>query len=198
MVLLAVFCVSLPAVAQQPNYSEKEKKQFAKQAEKEAKDAVKKLEKQKWTYSGAGSLQKAYERYLLASSDFGGVGTIEVYEINNAPNLRNGEKSLMNQAQAMYAQENEAFLKGEQTSHSGNTDITLDDNVVKMLAQFSGDVHRQFTVYKKNSDGTYDMRGFFVIDGQQTRAKLRRLAKDLDNELELSKKIKDNVNVDDK
>nr|MDE6247694.1 hypothetical protein [Muribaculaceae bacterium] len=119
-----------------------------------------------------------------------GVGEARTYEINGAKNLRNGEKSLINMAQATYAQENEAYLKLEQASHSGEVDVTIEDNVVKALAEFNGDVKRSFIIYKKNTNGTYDMRGYFIIDGNNTRAKLRRLAKDLSDEVELSGKIK--------
>lgn len=179
----------LTAVAQN-NYSQKELKAFAKDAESEAKKAAKKLEKEKWIYNGVGTLPKAYERFLLSTSDFGGVGEARTYEINGASNLRNGEKSLINMAQATYAQENEAYLKLEQASHSGEVDVTIEDNVVKALAEFNGDVKRSFIIYKKNTNGTYDMRGYFIIDGNNTRAKLRRLAKDLSDEVELSSKIK--------
>lgn len=188
LALCVALMSSLTSNAQE--YSAKERQSFAKEAEKEAKQAAKKLSKEKWQFNGVGTLEKAYERYLLQTADYGGVGEARSYEINNAPNLRNGEKSLMNMAQSVYAQENEAYLKLEQSSHSGEVDITLEDNVVKALAQFNGDVKRSFIIYKKNSNGTYDMRGFFIIDGDNTKAKLRKLAKDLSDEIELGDKIK--------
>ncbi len=166
---------------------------FTKAAEKEAKQATKKLEKEKWEYNGVGTLAKAYERYLLNTEDFGGTCEARSYEINNAPNLRNGEKSLLNMAQSSYAQENEAYLKLEQTAHSGQVDVTLEDNVVKALAQFSGDIKRSFIVYKKNHNGTYNMRGYFIIDSNNTKAKIRKMARELEDEAELSKKIKSAV-----
>ena len=117
--------------------------------------------------------------------------------VDNAPNMPNGEKSLMNLAQSGYAQENEAYLKLEQANHSGEVAVTLEDNVVKALAAFSGDVKRSFIVYKKTSNGRYDMRGYFIIDGDQTRSKLRKLAKDMSDETELAKKIKEAAGGDD-
>lgn len=186
--LIVFFSFAIPSLAQQ--YSKKELSALSKAAEKEAKQATKKLEKEKWMYNGVGTLVKAYERYLLSTQNFGGVGEGRSYEINNAPNLRNGEKSLLNMAQATYAQENEAFLKLEQASHSGEVDVTIEDNVVKALAQFNGDVKRSFIIYKRNHNGTYDMRGYYIIDGDQTKSKLRKLAKDLTDEIDLSNKIK--------
>ena len=173
--------LSLPISAQE-NYSEKQRKEFAKTAEKEAKSVVKVLEKEKWVFNGVGTLQGAYTRYLLQSSEYGGVYTLSSYEINNAPNLRNGEKSLMNMAQSSYAQENEAYLISEQKAHSGEVDITLEDNVIKALAQFNGDVKRSFIIHRKNGNGTYDMRGYFLVDSDNTRSKLRKLAQSLAEE----------------
>lgn len=186
--LLSIIGISSCVFAQE--YSKKELSAFSKAAEKEAKQAAKKLEKEKWSYNGVGTLAKAYERYLLSSQDFGGVGEARSYEINNAPNLRNGEKSLLNLAQSTYAQENEAYLKLEQAAHSGEYDVTLEDNVVKALSQFNGDVKRSFIIYKKNHNGTYDMRGYFIIDGDNTKAKLRKMAQGINDEVDLSNKIK--------
>ncbi len=155
---------------------------MTKSAEKESKDVVKALEKEKWVFNGVGTLQGAYTRYLLQSTEYGGTYTLASYEINNAPNLRNGEKSLMNMAQSSYAQENEAYLISEQKAHSGEVDITLEDNVVKALAQFNGDVKRSFVIHRKNGNGTYDMRGYFLIDSDNTRSKLRKLAQSLSEE----------------
>lgn len=177
-------------------YSEKQRNAFAKEAEKEAKKAAKELRKEKWLFNGVGTLEKAYERYLLATKNYGGVGEGQSYTVDNAPNMTNGEKSLMNMAQSAYAQENEAYLKLEQANHSGEVAVTIEDNVVKALAQFNGDVKRSFIVYKKNGNGRYDMRGFFIIDGDQTRAKLRKLAKDLSDETDLAKKIKESAGAD--
>ncbi len=177
-VMVVAFIVAANLFAQS-NYSQKELNALAKEAEKECESAVKKLEKEKWTFSGVGTLKGAYKRYLLQSKDFGGNAELRSYDINNAPNLRNGEKSLNNQAQSEYAQENEAYLIAEQKAHSGETDITLEDNVIKMLAQFNGDVKRSFIIYKKNNNGTYDMRGYYVIDCDNTRNKLRKLADEL-------------------
>ncbi len=173
--------LSLPLNAQH-NFSEKQLKELTKSAEKESKDVVKALEKEKWVFNGVGTLQGAYTRYLLQSTEYGGTYTLASYEINNAPNLRNGEKSLMNMAQSSYAQENEAYLISEQKAHSGEVDITLEDNVVKALAQFNGDVKRSFVIHRKNGNGTYDMRGYFLIDSDNTRSKLRKLAQSLSEE----------------
>lgn len=180
--------LSLPSFAQ-GNFSEKQHKEFAKSAEKESKNVVKSLQKEKWVFNGVGTLQGAYSRYLLQSKEYGGNFELASYEINNAPNLRNGEKSLMNQAQSSYAQENEAYLISEQKAHSGEVDITLEDNVVKALAQFNGDVKRSFVIHRKNADGTYDMRGYFVIDSDQTRSKLRKLAQNLSEEHSMGDEI---------
>lgn len=178
---LAAFLMAA-TVSAQSEYSQKQLNELTKQAEKESSKAVKELEKEKWIFSGVGTLKGVYKRYLLQSKDFGGSAELRSYDVNNAPNMRNGEKSLTNQAQSEYAQENEAYLIAEQKSHSGETDITLEDNVIKMLAQFNGDVKRSFVIYKKNQNGTYDMRGYYVIDGDNTKAKLRKLADELSQE----------------
>ena len=179
--LIIGLALSLPINAQE-NYSENQRKEFAKNAEKESKAVVKKLVKEKWIFNGVGTLQGAYTRYLLQSKDYGGEYTLLSYEINNAPNLRNGEKGLMNMAQSAYAQENEAYLISEQKAHSGEVDITLEDNVIKALAQFNGDVKRSFIIHRKNSNGTYDMRGYYLVDSDNTRSKLRKLAQSLAEE----------------
>lgn len=190
-ILLCFFTLPFDLVAQQ--YSPKQMEKFSKSAENESKKIVKNLEKEKWIFNGVGTLEGAYARYLMQGKDFGGTADLATYEINNAPNLRNGEKSLMNQAQSSYAQENEAYLISEQKAHSGEVDITLEDNVIKALAQFNGDVKRSFVIHRKNQDGTYDMRGYFIIDSNATKAKLQKLAKNLSDEHSMGDEIKKRV-----
>lgn len=181
------------SVSAQTEYTKKEKEMYAKEAEKEAKAAVKKLEKEKWTFNGIGTFQGAYLRYLLQTEPFGGVGTPKSHELNNVPNLAAAEKSLLNLAQSSYAQENEAYLQAEQNAHTGEHHTVLDDNTVKSLGQFNGDVKQSFMIYKKTRDGRYDVRGYFIIDSDKTRAKLRKLAEELASEVEMSEKIKKKV-----
>lgn len=163
---------------------------YEKEAQKEAKAAVKKLEKEKWKFSGVGSFENSYARYLLRTKDFGGDCEAKVKQADGQKTIINGEAFATTLAQQEYAQENEATLIAEAKAHTGEENIHISDALVKSLGQFNGDITRQFSLVRKNSDGTVDVQCYFLVDVDGTRAKLRKLAQTLDSDKELGDKIR--------
>lgn len=182
---MALVCGSMPAYSQ-ALYNKKD-------AEKEAKKEAKKLSKEKWEYTGVGTLEKALTIYWVSVKEYGGKFEGSSKVINNVSSLRKGEKMLLTDAQTEYAQTNAAYLIGELESATGEKDILVDANVVKYAEQFNGDVRKQFILFKKNHDGTYDMKGYFLIDSEGTQAKLRKLVDTLKQEGDIAEEIKKRV-----
>lgn len=153
---------------------------YRKTAQKEAKKTAKELKKEGWTYSGAMSLEGSLTEYYMKSESFGGQCDTRFYTVNNVPSLRNGELQLLTTAQNEYAQENEAVLMGKVTDHSGTDETTLRNSIIKMSANLKGDVKKCFTLYKRNSNGSFDMCGYFLIDVISANKKINKIAKDLE------------------
>lgn len=177
--MVAFFAICGLTVNAEDSYS-KAQESYRKEAQKEAKKTAKELKKNKWTYSGAMSLEGSLADYYMKCESFGGKYEGRFYTINNAPNLRNGELQLLTTAQNEYAQENEAVLMGKVSDHSGMDETTIRNSVIKMSAMLRGDVKKAFTLYKRNANGTYDMGGYFLIDVNSANKKIEQLAKEIE------------------
>lgn len=179
ILLVAFFAINSFVINAQDSYS-KAQENYRKEAQKEAKKTAKELKKNKWTYSGAMTLEGSLTDYYLKCENFGGKYEGRFYTINNASNLRNGELQLLTTAQNEYAQENEAVLMGKVSDHSGLEETTIRNSVVKMSAMLKGDVKKAFILYKRNANDTYDMGGYFLIDINSAEKKIEQLAKEIE------------------
>lgn len=164
--------------AAEDRYSQKELNQFRKEAEKAAKNKVKELKKEGWKCGSALSLEGSVSKYLLSTTDFGGNYETKEITIDNAKSLSLGRTRLLSQAQQEYVQENQSVIDGE-LGRIAN-DGTGDDAQIsrfrqKLMGELKGDVRNSFTIYRRNLNGTYEMRGYFLIDRENTTRNLERL-----------------------
>ena len=170
------------------NYSEKERKEFAKDAEKEAKRRAKELKKQKFQQAGAMSLETLLKQTLVKTKDFGGKCVIKEINVTNAKTLSLAEKRLLTNAQAEYAKEVEAIIKGKTTTNDNQSDeegveFMNEASETVFKKELKGDVKLAFYVYKENNNGSFWVKGYCLIDEDDTRRTLQRVAD----------KVKDNL-----
>ena len=183
------------------NYSEKERKEFAKDAEKEAKRRAKELKKQKFQQAGAMSLETLLKQTLVKTKDFGGKCVIKEINVTNAKTLSLAEKRLLTNAQAEYAKEVEAIIKGKTTTNDNQSDeegveFMNEASETVFKKELKGDVKLAFYVYKENNDGSFWVKGYCLIDEDDTRRTLQRVADKVKDNLKLSEAISKALNDD--
>ena len=176
------------------NYSEKERKEFAKDAEKEAKRRAKELKKQKFQQAGAMSLETLLKQTLVKTKDFGGKCVIKEINVTNAKTLSLAEKRLLTNAQAEYAKEVEAIIKGKTTTNDNQSDeegveFMNEASETVFKKELKGDVKLAFYVYKENNNGSFWVKGYCLIDEDDTRRTLQRVADKVKDNLKLSEAI---------
>lgn len=183
------------------NYSEKERKEFAKDAEKEAKRRAKELKKQKFQQAGAMSLETLLKQTLVKTKDFGGKCVIKEINVTNAKTLSLAEKRLLTNAQAGYAKEVEAIIKGKTTTNDNQSDeegveFMNEASETVFKKELKGDVKLAFYVYKENNNGSFWVKGYCLIDEDDTRRTLQRVADKVKDNLKLSEAISKALNDD--
>ncbi len=183
------------------NYSEKERKEFAKDAEKEAKRRAKELKKQKFQQAGAMSLETLLKQTLVKTKDFGGKCVIKEINVTNAKTLSLAEKRLLTNAQAEYAKEVEAIIKGKTTTNDNQSDeegveFMNEASETVFKKELKGDVKLAFYVYKENNNGSFWVKGYCLIDEDDTRRTLQRVADKVKDNLKLSEAISKALNDD--
>ena len=183
------------------NYSEKERKEFAKDAEKEAKRRAKELKKQKFQQAGAMSLETLLKQTLVKTKDFGGKCVIKEINVTNAKTLSLAEKRLLTNAQAEYAKEVVAIIKGKTTTNDNQSDeegveFMNEASETVFKKELKGDVKLAFYVYKENNNGSFWVKGYCLIDEDDTRRTLQRVADKVKDNLKLSEAISKALNDD--
>lgn len=194
LVLLAFIGFSTAAFAE--SNEAKIAKEHTKMAEKIAKQRAKELKKEKWIFNGASSLEAALCDYLLQTDkSCGGNKRGQVYDINNAASLSLGDKRLLMDAQTHYIQEVQAEFSANIAVHAGQTNDTpleayIADVEARIAGEVRGEVHNAFTIYRKNSDGTFSVRGFFIIDVNEAAIRLNHYADQIENNEKIADAIR--------
>lgn len=189
MVLVMAFtlCSSIPAYTQVVLTE--------KQAQKAAKKKAKELSKQKWEYSGIGDLESMLFSYYMTLKEYGGKYESSDEMLNGVQSIRKGQKIMLNDAQAKHAQ---MMSSNMQTTADGVTgesmsDVDINKYSSRATANFFGDVKEAFVLVRKNKNGTYDMKGYYLVDMNSSLAKKRAL----DNDIEMSEKISKSIREED-
>lgn len=181
---------SIPVSAQASKEYTKQQKAYEKLAEKTAKKQAKELKKQKWEYSGTIPLEMALKNFYLETKDFGGTKQGIEHEVSS-PSVSAGEKALLLNAQAIYAQEVQAMLGADiAQSTNVNVDRAFEEYVARVAAkvkhEFNGDIHRVILLKKHAADGkTWMMRGYYLIDEDSGRIRAKRIADEIERNNEL-------------
>lgn len=202
--LLALTIVALPATLSARNddgtYTKKEMKQFEKDAEKQAKKMAKNLKKEGWKINGSGDLEMMFEKHLLKLADFGGKGVEYVGNANNVKNLNSAARMARMGAATAYAELCQLALK----ERIDGSDVILDSDQrqtliagyeARVAKELNGELTKSVEIYKKNKNGTYDVRAFFVVDEEAAlAAKLRSLRAEAEY-MKLSKELADQIST---
>ncbi|MCM1152920.1 MAG: hypothetical protein NC328_04630 [Muribaculum sp.] len=166
MIMLAV-AIAAPAVsAQTYGLTEKEIKANKKEAEKQAKKAAKQLNKEKWIYSGANTLENELTNYLLNTTFSNGKREEMIENIPQAPSIRRGESEARSAAENDFVREIQIAIKGEIAELAGNAsgdyvDTQVDKWSKRVAQELNGDIKRHFYIYKQNPDKTFQVRVYF-------------------------------------
>lgn len=174
---------------------DKEQKHYAKEAEKLAKKRAKELKKEKWVFNGANTLENALMNYYLETEpSCGGDKEARSYDFDNAASITGGERLLVFNAQTEYIQEIEAAFGGSIVRHTsdGNDglEVLVGDVEARIKAELKGDVKRSLTLYKKDKNGKYLLRAFFIIDVNSSARKLERYADRIQKDEEIADAIR--------
>lgn len=167
VLIMLSMSIAVPMVsAQTYGMTEKEIKENRKAAEKQAKAAAKKLNKEKWIYPGANSLEHELTNYLLATEYSGGKAEGMEETITQAPSIRRGESEARSAAENDFVREVQIAIKGEIAELAGNASgdyvETQVDKWSKRVAQeLNGDIKRHFYIYKENPNHTFQVRVYF-------------------------------------
>lgn len=174
---------------------DKEQKRYTKEAEKLAKKRAKELKKEKWVFNGANTLENALMNYYLETEpSCGGDKEARSYDFDNAASITGGERLLVFNAQTEYIQEIEAAFGGSIVRHTsdGNDglEVLVGDVEARIKAELKGDVKRSLTLYKKDKNGKYLLRAFFIIDVNSSARKLERYADRIQKDEEIADAIR--------
>lgn len=203
LLLTVAFIVPMVTNAEQigneNTYSAKEMKEFQKEAEKTAKNRMKQFKKEKWDFNGSGMLETKLKRHYAKLEDFGGTCEERIGDKEAAGSISIGEKMARSAVTEDYTREIREMIEGTVDTHSSHkndneNDIYIDNWTSKAVQEIQGDIQKSFTIYKKNNDGTYHVRVYFLLDKRNSLAAQKRalegLANDIKNDNELSDAIR--------
>lgn len=145
------------------------------------------LKKEKWEYTGVVPIESALANYYLETlEECGGEKKGIDHELNDVKSTSTGEKRLLLDAQALYAQEVEAMLGADlANSTNAGSGADLENYAARVAAkvkhEFYGDITRALLLKKKNPDGkTYTMRAYFIIDEKAGLQRAKRVAEEVE------------------
>ena len=147
------------------------------------------------------SLETLLKQTLVKTKDFGGKCVIKEINVTNAKTLSLAEKRLLTNAQAEYAKEVEAIIKGKTTTNDNQSDeegveFMNEASETVFKKELKGDVKLAFYVYKENNNGSFWVKGYCLIDEDDTRRTLQRVADKVKDNLKLSEAISKALNDD--
>lgn len=182
------------AVAKTP--AEKKQQQYEKAAQSSAKKRAKEFKKEKWLYSGSADLEIKLYDHMLETEDFGGDGIERVVDIPDAASIVVGEKLARSNAEQELAREIRTMLQGAIETHTKSdgkyaNDIYIDNWSARVSQELKNDIKKSFTVSKKNGNGTYWVRVYYIVGGDSRRRALDKIADEIKDDNELAKAIRE-------
>lgn len=187
MLIGIVGCQSI--CAQSLTYEQE--KEIKEQAKKDAKKEAKRLTKEKWVYSGSGSLETALYNYYVKTAD-GQALAASPQTVTDAYSVSRGESMARSAAETDFAREIRVALAGKIATHQGEADeIEIADIERRLAAELKGDILKSFSLYKQVGSKNYTVRVYFTRPNLDSPASSSRISRAIDDELELAKKIGD-------
>lgn len=150
---------------------------LSKASKKIVKTNTKQLTKEKWILDGTGTINgKLTSHYLALDS---GTAVEFTGTANDKRSLNLGKAIARNNAINEYVETTRSMVRARI-----NTDITdINDEQRENFAagyerlvvkELDGDIKPSFYIYRRNSDGTYEVRGFFIVDETKAAAASKR------------------------
>lgn len=178
--LLMALCMIVPMYADVQTSMEKK---LLKAQQKEASNKQKEYKKGGWEIMGSRTMEVALLKHYSKLSELGEDG-LEFSGISSATKSKNlGEQMALNAATLKYAQKAGSTVKGRVVSDmfadgSGDPDAEFEkfyaayERLVEQKVK--GVMTPSYSVVRQNSDGTYEIQSFFIVD--ETKAKSARQA----------------------
>lgn len=181
-VLLAPMTVSAVDQSGQPTKKE------IKAAQKSAKKSAKEFKKDGWKFNSAGDAVSIVKNHLLKMEEYGGGGVELVGNANAMRSINLGKTRAQMAAINEYCRADQMALKIRLDGMDKIIDDAQAESLInayegRVAAEIQGEVKHSFTVYKKNSDGTYEVQSFYILD-KANAAKARIRAAKADAEFE--------------
>lgn len=175
--------------------TEKQMKKYEKAAEKSAKKRAKEFKKDKWMYSGSADLELKLVDHMLETEEFGGDGVERVVDIAEANSIVIGEKLARSNAEQDLAREIRTMLQGAIDTHTKSdgkyaNDIYIDNWSARVSQELKSDLTKSFTLSKKNKNGTFWVRVYYIVGGESRRRAMDKIANEIKDDNELADAIR--------
>lgn len=165
------------------------KKKSKSKPRKTPKKEAKRLTKEKWVYSGSGSLETALYNYYVKTAE-GQPLAASPQTVTDAYSVARGESLARSAAETDFAREIRVAIAGQISTHQGESaDIEIADIEKKLAAELKGDIIKCFTLYKQVGSKNYTVRSYFTRPNLESASGSARISKSVEEEIELAKKI---------
>lgn len=175
LIVLMALVMIVPAYA--------ENKALEKARKKELKTKLKEYKKNKWEVMGSHTLEVALATHYDRLNQLGEDGH-EVEGVSTSTKSKNtGKQMAINNAAITYAQEAGSTLKGRVVADikgNGADAIGEFENFYAAYErlvekEIKGELEPSFTIIRPNSDGTFEIRSYFIVS-ESNAAKARQRA----------------------
>lgn len=190
-----IICTALIIVAGSTNVFAQ--KQYSKDCINKAKDSAKKrakeLTKSKWGFDGTMTLEATLEEYNLKTGPCGDYRAHNEKAIGKS--VSNATNTARNNTTRTLAREMYEDVKGIVT-----TEVINDENFdeTKMASKYKGQLAacliEDYIIYKKNSEGKYDIVAYYLIDKERFAALAKKVSSDYEDAAKQGKAIRDSIN----
>lgn len=192
MVLMAL-CMMAPIA--NAELSKSEQKKIEKLAKAKAKD----FEKRGFTVMGTLPMKEALVNHFTARQE----GASEQLGYGTAKSKNNGRQMCLTYAMSEYSTKCISDIKGRSftDSYGDEVDTEHDAEFARFYAayeritqsQIKGDLKESFTVYKENSDGSYDFEMYMLYDENTASTKRQQALIDAAEESKLAQIYADQI-----
>lgn len=170
--------------------------QISKASKKIVKANAKQFEKEGWSLDGTGTFNSVLTAHY-AKLDSG--EAIELTGNANAKKSINLAKTnARNNAINEYAEYARSMVRARINTDLVDLNDEQRENFVAgyerlVIKELNGELKPSFYIYKRNSDGTYEMRAFFIVDENAAAAANKKALETAAEEMGIARKYADEV-----
>lgn len=194
VVMLVIACAMLSATANPPMLSAKEKAKIEKEVLKEAKKTSKELKKEGWKIEQTGQMESVIARHMMK------VKTEGLEELIGTAfgkkNLSICRKIILSNVSLEYATKLRQVIKGgmankDNLADGAETEDKVGNYESRIATEIAGELLESYSVYRRNSNGSFDMEIHYLISPDRARAAKKHA--ELEYEKEFRKSVHDAV-----